>query len=106
MDGGVQALRATPPQAFLPRHRRSASQGLIELRDSQRDARPHDWAVGGRSLAAQGKSSFHFDRITDETDTKDEKAQYIRMRPRAGASTLVGADERRHHDRAVFTTRA
>ena len=40
---------------------------------------PEDWIVGGVSLAEQGKSSFYFDiRITDETNTKAEKAQYIR----------------------------
>lgn len=40
---------------------------------------PADWIVGGRSLAEQGRSSIYFDiKITDETNTKDEKAQYIR----------------------------
>lgn len=40
---------------------------------------PADWVVGGRSLADQGKSSVYFDvKITDETNTKDEKARYIR----------------------------
>jgi len=40
---------------------------------------PADWVVGGRSLAEQGKSGVYFDvTITDETNTKDEKAQYIR----------------------------
>ena len=40
---------------------------------------PADWIVGGRSLAEQGRSSVYFDiKITDETNTKDEKAQYIR----------------------------
>lgn len=39
---------------------------------------PADWIVGGVSLAEQGKSSVYFDiTITDETNTKDEKAQYI-----------------------------
>lgn len=39
---------------------------------------PEDWIVGGRPLAAQGKRSFWFDiRITDETNTKAEKARYI-----------------------------
>jgi 4-oxalocrotonate tautomerase len=40
----------------------------------------HDsWIVGGSPLSAQGKNSFYFDiKITDETNTKDEKAQYIR----------------------------
>jgi 4-oxalocrotonate tautomerase len=40
---------------------------------------PADWIVGGSSLEEQGKKSFYFDiKITDETNTKDEKAQYIR----------------------------
>lgn len=39
---------------------------------------PDDWIVAGQSLAAQGKSSIYFDiKITDETNTKAEKAQYI-----------------------------
>jgi 4-oxalocrotonate tautomerase len=39
---------------------------------------PADWIVGGASLLAQGKSSVYFDiKITDETNTKSEKAQYI-----------------------------
>ena len=39
---------------------------------------PDDWIVGGRSLREQGKSSFYFDiKITDETNTKAEKEQYI-----------------------------
>ncbi len=40
---------------------------------------PDDWIVGGRSLTELGKSSIYFDiKITDETNTKAEKAQYIR----------------------------
>jgi len=40
---------------------------------------PHDWIVGGAPLSDQGKTSFYFDiKITDETNTKAEKAQYIR----------------------------
>ena len=40
----------------------------------------HDcWLVGGHLLSEQGKNSFYFDiKITDETNTKDEKAQYIK----------------------------
>ena len=39
---------------------------------------PEDWIVGGKSLAEQAKSSIYFDiKITDETNTKAEKAQYI-----------------------------
>ena len=40
---------------------------------------PDDWIVAGRSLTEQGKSSIYFDiKITDETNSKAEKAQYIR----------------------------
>ncbi len=40
---------------------------------------PNDWLVGGKSLSEQGKSSVYFDiKITDETNTKAEKAAYIR----------------------------
>lgn len=40
---------------------------------------PDSWIVGGVSLSDQGKRSFYFDiKITDETNTKDEKARYIR----------------------------
>lgn len=40
----------------------------------------HDaWFVGGRLLSEVNKNSFYFDiKITDETNTKDEKAQYIK----------------------------
>ena len=37
------------------------------------------WFVGGHLLSEQGKNSFFFDiKITDETNTKDEKALYIK----------------------------
>jgi 4-oxalocrotonate tautomerase len=40
---------------------------------------PDSWIVGGIPLSAQGKTSFYFDiKITDETNTKAEKEQYIR----------------------------
>ena len=39
---------------------------------------PQDWIVAGKSLAEQGRSSFYFDiKITDETNSKAEKAQFI-----------------------------
>ena len=40
----------------------------------------HDtWLVGGVSLSEQNKNSFYFDiTVTDETNTKDEKALYIK----------------------------
>ena len=37
------------------------------------------WVVGGSLLSEQNKNSFYFDiKVTDETNTKDEKAQYIK----------------------------
>jgi len=40
---------------------------------------PADWIVAGKSLSEQGKSRVYFDiKITDETNSKAEKAQYIR----------------------------
>lgn len=37
------------------------------------------WMVGGKLLSEQGKNSFYFDiKVTDETNTKDEKARYIK----------------------------
>jgi len=39
---------------------------------------PDDWIVAGRTLTEQGKSSIYFDvKVTDETNTKEEKARYI-----------------------------
>ena len=39
---------------------------------------PDDWIVAGHSLTELGKNSIYFDiKITDETNSKAEKAQYI-----------------------------
>lgn len=51
---------------------------------------PADWVVGGSTLLEQGKSSVYFDiKITDETNTKEQKAQYIRE-AFAGLARLLG----------------
>jgi 4-oxalocrotonate tautomerase len=51
---------------------------------------PDCWIVGGRSLTDHKKHSFYFDiKITDETNTKDEKAQYIRE-AFAGFAAILG----------------
>ncbi|GGC02145.1 4-oxalocrotonate tautomerase [Oxalicibacterium flavum] len=48
------------------------------------------WWVGGRLLSEQGKNSFYFDiKITDETNTKEEKARYIRE-AFAGLERILG----------------
>ena len=40
---------------------------------------PADWIIAGRALALDGKRSFFLDiRVTDETNSKDEKARYVR----------------------------
>lgn len=39
---------------------------------------PADWHIAGRSLAAHQQSSFYLDiKVTDETNTKAEKARYV-----------------------------
>ena len=39
---------------------------------------PSQWSIGGRTLAELGQNSVYFDiKVTDGTNTKDEKAQYI-----------------------------
>lgn len=39
---------------------------------------PRDWIIAGRSLQQHGKSSFALEiKVTDETNTKDEKKRYI-----------------------------
>ena len=51
---------------------------------------PDDWIVGGRSLSEQGKGSVYFDvKVTDETNTKAQKARYI-SEAFAGFEKLLG----------------
>jgi 4-oxalocrotonate tautomerase len=51
----------------------------------------HDsWIIAGQSLSELNKNSFYFDiKITDETNTKDEKALYIKE-AFAGFSEILG----------------
>lgn len=51
---------------------------------------PERWIVAGVPLSEHRKSSFYFDiKITDETNTKAEKQQYIRE-AFAGFAALLG----------------
>jgi 4-oxalocrotonate tautomerase len=52
---------------------------------------PRDcWVVGGELLSEQNKNSFYLDiKVTDETNTKDEKAEYIRE-VYAGFNSILG----------------
>lgn len=55
---------------------------------------PAEWIVGGATLLAQNKSSVYFDvKITDETNTKAEKAQYIEEAFSAFANLLGNLHE-------------
>lgn len=37
------------------------------------------WFIGGKPLASQGEATFHLDiKVTEGTNTKDEKAAYIK----------------------------
>ena len=55
---------------------------------------PEHWIVAGKSLAEQRKTSIYFDiKITDETNTKDEKARYIREAFAAFAQLLGNLHE-------------
>jgi 4-oxalocrotonate tautomerase len=51
---------------------------------------PEDWIIAGKTLAEHKMHSFYFDiKITDETNTKDEKAKYI-QEVFAGFRALLG----------------
>lgn len=51
---------------------------------------PEHWLIAGRTLVEHGQSSVYVDiKITDETNTKDEKAQYI-AEIFAGFERLIG----------------
>lgn len=51
---------------------------------------PDSWIIAGVPLSEQNKNSVYFDiKITDETNTKEEKAQYIRE-AFAGFAQLLG----------------
>jgi 4-oxalocrotonate tautomerase len=60
---------------------------------------PEDWIVAGKSLANHSKSSFYFDiKVTDETNTKAEKAQYIREAFNAFTELLGDV----HHESYIY----
>ncbi|MBO1112734.1 tautomerase family protein [Bordetella petrii] len=51
---------------------------------------PHDqWFIGGQALSGLGRNAFHLDiSVTDETNTKAEKARFIQEIHRAFESIL------------------
>ncbi|SAL40953.1 Tautomerase enzyme [Caballeronia sordidicola] len=51
---------------------------------------PDSWVIAGKPLTAHKKSSFYMDiKVTDETNTKDEKARYI-AEVYAGFARILG----------------
>ncbi len=58
------------------------------------EAAPQDWFIAGRSLAATGKAAFWLDiRVTDGTNTKDEKAAFVAAAFKAFGALLGPLDE-------------
>lgn len=53
------------------------------------------WTIGGKTLKELGKHSIYFDiKITDETNTKDEKARYIQEAYEGFQKILGALDEK------------
>ncbi|MDP9155897.1 MAG: 4-oxalocrotonate tautomerase [Pseudomonadota bacterium] len=51
---------------------------------------PDSWVIAGKPLTEHKKASFYMDiKITDETNTKDEKARYI-AQVYAGFARILG----------------
>jgi 4-oxalocrotonate tautomerase len=60
---------------------------------------PRDWFVGGQSLDELKKASFYFDvKVVDETNTKAEKAAYVKEAFAAFAQLLGDL----HHESYVY----
>ena len=60
---------------------------------------PQDWIVAGKSLAEHGKNSVYFDiKITDEINSKAEKAQYIQEAFQAFEKLLGNL----HHESYIY----
>jgi len=80
VSGVASAERSQKIAQMLSRHTQeilNKKPALISISISYID--PVHWIVGGESLAVQKKSSVYLDiKITDETNTKSEKAEYIK----------------------------
>ncbi len=80
ISGVASAERSQQIAQMLSRHTQeilNKKPALISIAISYID--PAHWIVGGETLAVQKKSSVYLDiKITDETNTKSEKAEYIK----------------------------
>jgi len=60
---------------------------------------PEDWIIAGKSLVEHNKSSIYFDiKITDETNSKAEKSQYIQEAFQAFSELLGNL----HHESYIY----
>lgn len=80
VSGFASAERSQKIANMLSKHTQeilNKNPELISIAISYID--PLHWIVGGKTLAAQMKSSVYVDiKVTDETNTKSEKAAYIK----------------------------
>ena len=80
ISGVASAERSQQIAQMLSRHTQeilNKKPALISIAISYID--PAHWIVGGETLAVLKKSSVYLDiKITDETNTKSEKAEYIK----------------------------
>jgi len=90
MENGVPILNVKVSAARSPELSRQISEFLLDITSrilgKKREVTaiaidyvsPEDWFIAGVPLSEKGKRSVYFDiKITDETNTKDEKARYI-----------------------------
>lgn len=79
-------IAATPDRELAARAAALVHRHTVELLGKQADliavavdfVDPASWFIAGQALATQGRSSFHLDiKVTDETNTKAEKARFI-----------------------------
>lgn len=79
-------IAAAPDRELAARAAALVHRHTVELLGKQADliavavdfVDPATWFIAGQPLAAQGRSSFHLEiKVTDETNTKAEKARFI-----------------------------
>lgn len=84
----VLQLSGTPNDTLARRAVREVSQLTVDTLHKAPDVIamtvefiPHErWFIAGTPLAEQGRNAFHLDiSVTDETNTKAEKAQFIAL---------------------------
>ncbi len=100
VSGTASAERSQKIANMLSKHTQeilNKNPELISIAISYID--PLHWIVGGKTLAAQKKSSVYVDiKVTDETNTKSEKSEYIKA-VFTGFEDLLGD---LHHESYIY----